>query len=174
MTGRLDQYILRAEQSRHRGMHMGKEKGIVKDIKDQDAFVSVQRTAQCDNCESKGACQIGGDREMVIQVRNDLHARDGDMVEISLPSYSVLKMGLLMYIFPAVALILGAYAGGALSGDPSSSDFLSVIGGISAAAVSFLILRKVDRSMKKRPEYQPRMTRILVSAASPSRSDDSR
>jgi sigma-E factor negative regulatory protein RseC len=147
---------------------MPTEEGVIEKTFRQKALVRVQKSSCCSQCESQGACQVLGDKEMVVEVANDLQAQEGDHVEISVPTGSLLKLSLLVYVLPILALILGAYLGSALA--PSyrlSSNLASVLGGFIAMGAAFWVLRQLDRAVRKREAYHPRMTRILFSGGAP-------
>ncbi len=48
---------------------------------------------------------------MLVEVSNDLQAKVGDLVEISIPEGTVLKLSVFVYLFPVIALIIGAFLG---------------------------------------------------------------
>ena len=89
-------------------MVMSNEEGIVEKTYRDKATVRIQRSSACAHCQSRGACQTLSDKEMLIDVTNDLDAKDGDRVEISIPTRSLLKLSLLVYFLPIVALVIGA------------------------------------------------------------------
>jgi sigma-E factor negative regulatory protein RseC len=141
------------------------EKGIVAELSHDKAQVRIRKSSACASCEARDACHIHNAKDMVVDVNNDLHAKVGDLVEISVPTRSFLRLSLLVYFLPVLALILGAYAGGTWAASlriPSS--MASVLGGFLAMALSFAILRRIDRAAQCRADFSPRMTRILVNA----------
>jgi sigma-E factor negative regulatory protein RseC len=139
------------------------EQGVIEKAFPKKALVRIQKSSCCAQCDSRGACQVLSDREMLIEVANDLQAKAGDQVEISVPARSLLKLSMLIYLLPILALILGAYAGGALAPFYRlSSNLASVLGGMIALGVTFFGLIILDRAVRKRPDYYPRMTRILT------------
>jgi sigma-E factor negative regulatory protein RseC len=105
---------------------------------------------------------------MLVEVQNRLQAGVGDRVEIAVPTGTLLKLSMLVYFLPIIALIVGAYAAGewaaARQADPTLA---SIIGGGATLAVVFFLLQRLDRRRRARAEYQPRMTRLLASAGSP-------
>ena len=141
------------------------EKGIIDHTEGNRAFVIIKRSSACATCSSRGMCRSHGDREMFIEVTNHLQAKTGDHVEIKMPTGSFLKLSLLVYILPIVALIAGAYFGAELSGyfrfNPTP---LSLAGGAIAMIITFAVLRMIDRSAQNTEKYRPRMTRILLNA----------
>ena len=137
------------------------EKGIVSELSNHKAQVRIHKSSACASCEARHACH----KEMLVDVNNDLQAKVGDLVEISVSTRSFLRTVLLVYFLPVVALIFGAYAGDAWAGSLHLPPTLaSVLGGGLAMAFSFVILRRIDRTAQCRSEFSPRMTRILVNA----------
>lgn len=138
------------------------ERGVVEKIIEDTAVVKLQRTAGCETCKARSSCHAEGDAEMRIEVENHLHAKEGDTVEMSLPERSVAKMALVVYFGPVAALIAGALVGDALGKSIQPDSPLSaVIGGGVFLAASLLALKKFDRFARSRPDYHPRITRIL-------------
>ena len=83
-------------------------------------------------------------------------------MQLSVPAGSLIKLSLLVYFFPVVALILGAIAGGAWAEFfHMDSTLASILGGGIAMGVTFCVLKWLDKRSAARDEYQPRMTRIL-------------
>jgi sigma-E factor negative regulatory protein RseC len=141
------------------------EKGIVAELSGHKVQVRVQKSSACASCEARHGCHIHNTKEMMVDVNNDLRAKVGDLVEISVPTGAFLRTSLLVYFLPVLALIFGAYAGGAWAASLHLPPTLaSVLGGALAMALSFAILRRIDRAAQSRAEFSPRMTRILVNA----------
>jgi sigma-E factor negative regulatory protein RseC len=141
------------------------ERGVVEKIVHQKAVIKLQRNAGCETCEARGSCHTESDKEMRVEVENELHASEGDSVEVSMPTRSVAKMALVVYLGPVVALIAGAFAGDALGRSfQMTSPLAPVIGGAVLLAASLLALKRFDRFARSRPEYHPHMTRILATA----------
>ncbi len=147
---------------------MEREKGIVQQAGNLTATIRIQQSSHCATCASRDNCQTLSDKDMLIEVPNDLNAGEGDQVEIAVPTRSLLKLSLLVYLLPIILLIIGAYIGGewavASRRDPTLP---SVIGGMGAMVLSFLVLKGFDRKLRGKREYSPRMLRILSSAGSP-------
>jgi len=154
---------------------MIKEKGIVETVAGDKAVVRIPQGSSCATCESRAACSIDNDKEILVEVKNELHAKAGDHVEISMPAPSLFKMGMLVYLFPVLALIFGAGAGDLCAGYlEMDANLASIIGGIVALGISFGVLRRIERSVRNKPDYNPRMTRILINGVPPARAGDSK
>jgi len=141
------------------------EKGLVEQIVGEKAVVRIQPNAACESCEARGSCRGESGKPLLIELRNDLQAKAGDQVEISMPARSLMKTGMLVYLFPVAALIAGAAVGNAFVGplhmDPNLG---ALLGGALALGLSLAVIKGVDRSARNRTAYHPRMTRILISA----------
>jgi sigma-E factor negative regulatory protein RseC len=147
---------------------MIKDRGVVQKIVGQIAVVKLQRSSSCDTCEARGSCHAQGGKEMIVEVQNELHAKEGDSVEVSMPTGSVAKMALVVYLGPVAALIAGAFAGDALGKSfHLDSPLAPVVGGLVLLAACLLALKGYDRFARSRPEYHPHMTRILATGSGP-------
>ncbi len=145
------------------------EEGLIEKISNGKAMIRVRKSAACATCCSRDTCEAISDREMLIEVTNDLHANMGDHVEISMPSSSLLKLSLLVYFLPVVALVVGACLGAVWARFFHIETTLAAIsGGGFAMAIVFCLLKWLDRVFRIKAEYQPRITRILNSAGSSS------
>ena len=141
------------------------EKGIIQKIIHDKALVRIQKSSACASCESRGACRSLSDKEMLIEVANDLQANVGDQVEISVPAGSLLKLSVLVYLLPVGALIFGAYAGGIWAQSfRAESTSVAIFCGFLAMGACFYILKRLDRAAQAKCEYQPQMRRILFHA----------
>jgi sigma-E factor negative regulatory protein RseC len=141
---------------------MLRERGTVEKISAQKAVVRIERTSACASCESRSSCHVQNNREFVVEVNNDLGAGDGDVVEITMLSSSVIRASLAVYLLPVLGLILGALSGGALAGPLHvEATTPSLAGGGAGLVLSLIVLKWLDRSVRSRPDYAPRMTRVF-------------
>ena len=143
---------------------MEKERGIVERADQQRATIRVEKSSHCATCGSRDTCHSFGENEMRIEVVNTPQAKAGDLVEIAIPTRTLLKLSLIVYLGPILLLIAGAFAGQqwALSSriDPTLP---SVIWGLGAMGVSFLLLKWLDRKIRGKASYSPRILRIVSS-----------
>jgi len=136
------------------------EEGIVEKSNSDRVLVRVARTEACAHCQTRGACQMFSRKEMRVEVLNDLGAKEGDRVKISVPTGSFLKLSMIVYLLPVAALIGGAYAGTLWGADGA----LPVLFGALAMGLTFPILRRYNRSaLSPSSTFQPRLTKIVSS-----------
>ena len=144
------------------------EEGVVETIDGAKARVRVEKSSACAHCGSRDSCDVSAGRAMVIDAANDVDARVGDRVRVSVPEGSFLKLTVMVYLLPVVALIAGAYAGGVVGGYfPADPAAASVMGGMGAVGITFLVLRRLNRSAERSGEYTPRITRVMLRPSSP-------
>ena len=139
------------------------EQGIVEEIRRNTAIIKVVRSGSCKHCSEKDSCSVA-ERNMLIEVKNSLNAKEGDMVEVSVPEGTFMKLSLMVYIFPVVALMIGAFLGSFLSMQLNTDP--SATAAITAAiflVASFLGLKIIDKKKETGDKYYPRMTRIVIS-----------
>ena len=154
---------------------MPREEGIVKEATSKKAVIRIMKTSACDHCGSRSSCHVLSDREMVVEVSNELRAKVGDHVELRVPPGSLLKLSLLVYFLPVASLVIGAYVGGAWAKSLGIQPTVaSIVGAGLAMGIAFYLLRCFDRGERARGEYRPRMTRILFNEASSPQPDDSK
>ena len=115
-------------------------------------MVRIQKSSACAHCGSRGACSISK-RDMLIEVPNDLKAGVGDEVEV--------------YMLPIMALLAGAFLGTSIGKTlHMNTSLAAIVGGVIFLGIAFYGLMVFDRTRKADNRYSPRMTRVLISAAS--------
>lgn len=147
---------------------MAEQIGIVTGV-DADGWACVltDRKGGCGGCHSDhgGGCQsCSAGSKFESRVSNPVGAQPGDVVKISIRSQDLFKGAAILYLIPAVALLIGAMAGGWLAGrigwQATSGNVLGAVVGISAA-VLFLI--GMDRSRRVKRRFTPAIVEILAS-----------
>ncbi|MBU4053771.1 MAG: SoxR reducing system RseC family protein [Proteobacteria bacterium] len=140
---------------------MATEQGLVIKTLGAKAIVKTQKTEACDGCASRDSCSTQG-RDMEVEVINSLGAKEGDRVILQIETRYFLKATFLMYIFPIVCLIAGAFIGERVAiqnqGDPSGYSAGFGFGFFLAAI--FLVKMKGNK-MGEKDTYKPRITRIV-------------
>ncbi len=126
--------------------------GVVIETDGKTARVRFVRGKQCEHC---GACLTVGEREMELVLDNDVGARAGDRVRVSLPPKRVLQASLLAYAVPLVLLIAGVWIGSMFS------EWAALALGVGACFASALLLRLIERKGGLKRRFRPRIEAIL-------------
>lgn len=114
--------------------------GIVQRIEGQRAIVAIE-THGCASCGHGGHCGIGqlakGRPATLLAVPIERALQPGEPVTIALPVSQLARSALLGYLLPALAMLLGAAAGGHLLG----SDLATALGALSGLALAIAAAR---------------------------------
>ena len=136
--------------------------GYVRKIIDDKAEVEVKRISSCGGgCSScGGSCNVPS---ITVVMNNLIDAEVGDYVEIKAKSKNIIKYALIVYMIPFVMLILGITLGMSLfqSMNISNYETYGFIIGLIFLIISFIIVRRIDKSIEKKNENTMEMVRII-------------
>ena len=136
---------------------MSTEEGTVTKIEGNKAWLRVERSEMCDCCGSRGVCQtLGGSKNMEAEALNTAGAKVGDRVLLQIKPGVLLKISLIFYMIPVVALVIGAIIGMKVGTNINSDpEIFSALFGISAAGLSFLVIKLIANHLNKKRDYFP-------------------
>jgi sigma-E factor negative regulatory protein RseC len=140
------------------------EQGIVTRIEARTAWVKTQRSGACQGCSARGSCHglsdAGKEREVIAV--NEAGAAVGDRILLTFESSSLLKVSFLLYVFPILALLVGAMIGQQLGSLIGLSDSVgSAVVGFLAFLVAIWFIKAKANELAQRNEYRPKIIRIL-------------
>ena len=121
-------------------------RGVVQRVDDGLAIVAME-TAGCASCGQGSSCGIGKMAAgrpatlLTLPVGSDIHA--GDLVSIALPESKLTLSAVLGYLFPAFAMIFGAWLGAALEGSDGATAFGAMVGFLLALAIARIVIALV-------------------------------
>lgn len=122
------------------------------------ATVRFERSSACAKC---GKCMMSESQsEMLLTIKNTLHGKVGDWVEVEMASTNLYRASFIAYGVPTLALLAGL-AGGYLLNEQvhwlAESELMACIGGILLLAIAFLGIRLFEPKRKASGRYTPRM-----------------
>jgi len=142
---------------------MTEEEGVVKEVRGKKALVLTERKAQCSQCTAKGFCEmLGGGKEMLSEALNPIGAKSEDIVRIGIPAGTVTKASMVVYMIPAMGIVVGATLGyyiGKLYG--LHSDLSTLIGSLAGIGISMVFVRLLSNVLGRRPSYQLEIIKII-------------
>jgi sigma-E factor negative regulatory protein RseC len=118
---------------------MIEHRGIVQRVEGGKAIVAME-TAGCSSCGQGSSCGIGKMASgrpatlLTLPVSGDIRA--GDVVSIALPESKLSLSALLGYLFPAFAMLFGAWLGAALDGSDGATALGAIAGFLGALAIA--------------------------------------
>lgn len=142
---------------------MATEEGVVLRIESHNAWVKTQKTKSCEGCASRGACSVmGGGEDMEVQAINAAGGKVGDRVVLSFDTSSLLKATFLLYVFPILCMLVGAFAGAQVAPAVNfDTSIVSAICGFSFFGLSFIFVKSTGNRMAQKDEYRPKIIRIV-------------
>lgn len=125
------------------GTGMIEHHGIVQRVEGGKAIVAME-TASCSSCGQGSSCGIGkmasGRPATLITIPTSGDIRPGDFVLIGLPESKLTLSALLGYLFPAFAMLLGAWLGATLEGTDGSTALGAIAGFLGSLAIARLVI----------------------------------
>ena len=125
--------------------------------------VTVERGEAFGSCEMIGACRVLGRQksELELVLENPVRAQPGDRVRITIQESAVVGASAVLYLVPAVCLILGAAAGYLLADargwqvDPASS-----VGAVSGLVFGMFLSWLIGKKLSTRKIFTPTPTAV--------------
>ncbi|MDE2440919.1 MAG: SoxR reducing system RseC family protein [Betaproteobacteria bacterium] len=130
--------------------HLIEHRGVVQRIDNGMALVAME-TAGCPSCGQGSSCGVGKMAAgrpatlMTIPVSADIKA--GDFVLIGIPESKLTLSALLGYLFPAFAMLFGAWLGASLEGSDGGTALGAIVGFLGALAVARVLIGLVPGLM---------------------------
>lgn len=121
-----------------------------------NATVSFERKTACDKC---GMCAFNkDDMKVKLVLKNDVNAKVGDVVEVSMGDRFVLISAVIVYLIPLVLVGLGILVGTLCN----LEDYIQIILAVVGLVLGFVISAFIDKKLKKKKKYSPTITNIVI------------
>lgn len=128
---------------------------IVELIDESTAKILMTKHTDCGKC---GACDLGKDMDMMTIAQNDVNAKVGDMVQVSMETKNILSAAFIMYVIPLIALLTGIILGSKLfSGD--KSEVMALFFGFLLLAITYFLIKLNEKRYTKK--YKAVITKII-------------
>jgi sigma-E factor negative regulatory protein RseC len=142
---------------------MIEEEGIVMEVRDGSAKVSILAKSACEKCASAGVCHPEGE-DSYMEASNPLGAKQGQKVKVVVAPQLYLKASIILYGIPmtvfVAAAIIGKNAGLAYGGE-AQSDLWAFLTGMSFMLVSFFFIKRYNKKVEQTQEYKPVIVEII-------------
>ena len=141
---------------------MIEHRGVVQRVEGSKALVAIE-TAGCASCGQGSSCGIGkkaaGRPATVLTIPVSGNVKAGDFVLIGLPESRLTLSALLGYLFPAFAMLLGAWLGASIEEGSDAATALGAIAGFVAALVIARIVIGLVPNLMPAPQLIPLQSR---------------
>lgn len=122
---------------------MIEHRGVVQRVEGGKALVAME-TAGCSSCGQGSSCGVGkmaaGRPATLLTIPVSGEVKAGDFVLIGLPESKLTLSALLGYLFPAFAMLLGAWLGASFDGSDGGTALGAIAGFILALVVARLAI----------------------------------
>ncbi len=139
------------------------ETGTVIEVREDTVLIRTEKKSACESCASRELCHSVTENEVILEAINPVGAKKGDRVVFTVGATTLVKAGLLVYLFPLAGFLAGVVAG-QLLGDALPSvdkDILSAFLGFGIMALVFAGVNLYSRRKEKLKEYMPQVIRIV-------------
>ncbi|MGL4403206.1 MAG: SoxR reducing system RseC family protein [Fusobacteriaceae bacterium] len=119
-------------------------KGIIENLKDNHATVKFYKDSACASCSACGGESKFG-QKISINLKENKKFRIGDEITIEIDDGILLKLSFIVYILPAVAMILGYLILDSLH----FSEGISISGSFISLLIAFICLYFYDKKRIK-------------------------
>ncbi|HLP97318.1 MAG TPA: SoxR reducing system RseC family protein [Sideroxyarcus sp.] len=122
-------------------------RAIVIQVQGDEASVQALSNG-CGQCNGAGGCGSGtlsklfcGSQPRHFNVHNEVHAKVGDEVQVSLPDGVLLRSAVRMYVLPLALLMAGGALGVTVAGETALRDAYAVVGAVLGLLSGFGLAR---------------------------------
>ena len=143
---------------------MATEEAIVTKIESTTtAWVKTTKSGACKSCSARNSCHSHEDgKEMEVEAINHARAQVGQKVVLSFDTSPLLKATFLLYVFPIITMIIGAFVGQKLAPNFSfNPSIISAIFGFLFFGLTILFVRSKGNKLAQREEYRPKIIRVI-------------
>jgi len=121
---------------------------IIVQVHGEEASVQPVGTGGCGHCDSEGGCGSGAltklfcsNKPRHFKVRNQVCAKVGDEVQVSIADGVLLRGAMKMYVLPLILLLVGGATGTSLASTAVVQDEYAVAGAVIGLALGFVIAK---------------------------------
>lgn len=137
------------------------------------AWVETVRSNACESCASRESCNAGSAAIRKVEALNEVGARIGDRIQLSMSTAALLKATFLLYLFPILCMLAGAFIGNSLAGPlAASSSKTSLAGALLALIGALVIVRIGGNKLARKAAYKPKIIRVLGAGPLPAADKD--
>lgn len=142
---------------------MIEEHGVIIEEKGAAVMIKAERTTSCEGCSSKTLCHSSGASQL-IEADNPVGAKVGDHVVFTVGAGSVLKAGLILYLVPVIAFIIGVVLGQTLAKllvPGVNPDLASGAFGVFFLIIAFAGIKLYSYRISQNRAYRPHVLRVV-------------
>jgi len=135
------------------------EEGIVTEVKNGIAVVSVIQSDSCEDCSAKIFCHTDN-KIRSVTAKDPYGVKAGDKVQISIKGRSVVAASFLLYGLPLILLTAGIFVG--MTFIKANPELLSTGIGFSLVGLYFTCLYLLSNYKRNKNKFLPRIVAVSL------------
>ena len=142
---------------------MATERGTIVKIDSHGTWVKTSPSSACAGCSARGSCHSRpNDSDVEVNAINEIGAAVGDRIVLGIETAPLLKVTFLLYVFPIIALLVGAFVGNGIAANfHKDATAMAMLSGLSSFAAAVLFMRSRANRLAANDAYRPKIIRIL-------------
>ncbi len=140
---------------------MNNTSGTVVELNGDHAYVHIGRNTACESC---GACHFDENTmNLKVTAVNQVHAKVGDRVELSLDNVNYFKASIYLYGMPLLAMLIGIFAGLLIFPKIGlqNSDVYAILLGTILLTLTYILIKANSEKFEKNTKYMSVITSIM-------------
>ena len=139
------------------------EEGMITETVGNRVKVTVERGDSCGACHIKNACHVlgGQHKDFNLILENRVGARVGDQVRLSISESAVVSASSVLYLVPALGLIIGAVLGAVIAKPAGlETDPSAIVGCFIGLGFGLSISFGLGRKLSEKRSFLPRISSV--------------
>ena len=129
------------------------------------ATIKAKRSEACEGCGTKDMCHDAEGDSATLDALNSIGALVGDEVNFTVGAGAVIRAGVLIYLFPMIAFIIGVVLVQALAGmllpKGWNADIASAVLGFGFLILTYLAVSIYSKRSGKDLSRMPKITSVI-------------
>jgi sigma-E factor negative regulatory protein RseC len=138
------------------------ETGCVTHVADGKAIVAVEKKVECGTCHAGCVCHPEK-KVFFIEAEDPIGVRTNQVVQLTMPGGSELKVAMVVYGVPLVGLFVGVLLGQYLGKMFGLETLSEILGGFGCLALALLVVKQYNRMFQRNHTYHPVITQVIAS-----------
>lgn len=140
---------------------MTETRAIVVSLDGNKALVESLQAGGCGNCDSENGCGSGKLSQLFcseprrFRVRNDVNAKIGTVVLVTVAEGVLLRSALLMYFLPLILMLCAAMFAAQFASNGTEADAYAAAGGLAGLFCGFMLANGLSLRQRGLSAVQP-------------------
>ncbi len=141
--------------------------GTVTRVDNDIALVKIEENEACHGCGTRSSCGVMLGADVLVEVHFQGKLETGQKVEIGLRPTAIVSASIILFIIPAIVLVLGIIAGYLMADffGWQAKQWIGLAVGLTAFLLTMLIIKMLSHRFQSSGRYEPVITRTFEKQA---------